>query len=396
MTTPSTDHWTKADKEGQPAPRPRVLVAEDNRATRQAIAFILGRDFDVTAVENGALAVAKIQDGERFDVVTLDINMPVMTGIEAMEIIKRISPETEVLLLSAISDVNVAKQALKAGAYDYIDKPIQKEVLRAAVQRGVERHRRTRISESAQEQLEFTKAQLIQSGKLAAIGETMAGVMHEINNPLGVITGSVELMLSEDFPAEKRREFLLKIYDSANRCRDIARSILAFTRKEAPHRQPINVNAVISRALDLKRPEFKKDRVGVDETLAPDLPVILADENQLQQVMLNLFNNAHHAMKEQAPDRHHLCIQTAFNDCLVRIRIQDTGSGIPRENLQKIFEPFFTSKARGQGTGLGLSLCYDIIRAHDGDIYVSSEPGKGACFIIELPIGTADPIEPPS
>jgi len=365
--------------------RPRVLIADDEVNIRRAISFILGKEFEVTAVESGDKAYETIQQGCDYDVVSLDLQMPGMSGIEALRAIKAHKPDVEVLIITANSDLDSAKEALKLGAYDYIDKPFKKKELRDAIRRGVERRSRVIASEEARERLEFVKAQLMQSEKFAALGQLIAGVAHELNNPLAAIMGYSELLLLSEHPSELTRDYLEKVKQSAELCKDIIQRLLSFSRKQEKKREFCQMNAIIENTLELKKHDFKKDGIQLVRDLAGRMPGTMAGISELQQVFLNMINNAHQAMKEHSRVRT-LTVKSEFDHALIRIRFEDTGPGIPKENLQKIFEPLFTTKEEGKGTGLGLSICYEIVKAHEGSIYVASEPGKGASFVIELPI----------
>jgi len=362
-----------------------VLVVDDETNIRQAIRAILSAEFDVTTVESGNKAIEKIRQGMDFDVVSLDLQMPGMSGLETLKEVKQYSPTTEVLVVTAHADIESAKKALKLGAYDYIDKPFQKDELRASIRKGVERRGKRIASEKAQEQLAFVKAQLMQSEKFSAIGQLISGVVHELNNPLTAIMGFSELLLITECSPEKTRQYLKYINKSVFLCQNLIQKLLNFSRKHKPKRELVQVNEIIENALDLKQYDFNVDKIQVVKQLPDYMPGTMADFHELQQVFLNMINNAHQAMKEHTGVGT-LTVKSEFDDKVIRISFSDTGPGIPKENLQKVFEPLFTTKEKGKGTGLGLSVCYEIIQKHKGNIYVASEPGKGACFAIEIPI----------
>ena len=365
--------------------RPRVMVVDDDLIFRQAMFFILRNEFDVTTIESGAKAIEQLQQGIGYDVVSLDIHMPGMSGIETLKAIKKYIPDTEVLIATGSSNIETAKQALKFGAFDYINKPFDKETLRAAVRTGVGRRSKNLESKKAREQLDIVKAKLVESEKFSAIGEMLSGVMHELNNPLGAVTGYAELLLATNPTPETIRKYVITIYDSAMLCLSITRKVLDFSRKHEPKHEFIQIVDIVKNTLDLKEHDLKVNNIQLYTDFPDHMPATMADFHQLQQVFLNIITNAKHAMKGQSePQR--LTVSGEFDDQRIRIRFQDTGTGISKENIQKIFEPFFTTKGKGKGTGLGLSICYDIVKAHKGDIYISSQPGKGACFVVELPI----------
>ena len=373
------------DKKNKHGEKPRVLVADDEPNILRAMYLVLKSKFDVTIVESGDKAIEKIKQGMDFDVVSLDLQMPGLSGIESLKAVKQLSPSTEVLIVTAHSDVESAKGALKLGAYDYIDKPFNNDELVAAICKGAERRSNAIEAETTKEQLAFVKAQLMQSEKFSAIGQLLAGVAHELNNPLTAVMGFSELLLIREYSPDITRNYLEKINKSALLCKNITQKLLAFSRKEKSKQKYIQVNHIIESTLELKQHDLKADNIQVVRQLADNMPSTMADFYELQQVFLNMINNAHQAMKMHAGTGT-LTIKSTFDEKTMRISFFDTGPGIPKENLQKIFEPLFTTKKRGEGTGLGLSICYEIIKKHKGDIFVASDQGKGACFVVELPI----------
>jgi signal transduction histidine kinase/ActR/RegA family two-component response regulator len=234
--------------------------------------------------------------------------------------------------------------------------------------------------------LKTTQAQLVQSEKLSAVGEFVAGVAHELNNPLAAVMGFAELLKSADVD-EKHRRHLELIFKSARRCQKIVQSLLSFARRHQPERKPVSVNKLIEDVLEIVAYQLRSSNVEVASRLASRLPLVLADGHQIQQVLLNLINNGRQAIEAHQPSGQ-IIISTQAKDGVIRIGIQDNGPGIAPENLSRIFDPFFTTKEVGKGTGLGLSLCYGLIKEHGGNITVTSQPGHGAAFTIELPATT--------
>jgi signal transduction histidine kinase len=365
---------------------PRIMIVDDDREIRRALELMLRAENDVTTVETGEKAIELLRNGARFDVVLLDLRMPGRSGIECLKDIKEADPALEVLIMTAHSDMESTRKALRYGAYDYIDKPFKNEILRSAVRKGIERRRRTLSSQKAVEQLEFVKVQLKQSEKFAVLGQLIAGVVHELNNALNSVVGFSDLLMMDVSSSEEdKKGYLKNIGESAILCRNIVQKLLAFSRKHEPKKEAVDLNDVINSTLDLKNHDMKIDNIEVIKDLNEQLPLVHAAFHEIQQVFLNIINNAHHAIAGQKRERK-LTIKSDADASSVRVSFQDTGGGIPKENLQKIFEPLFTTKEKGVGTGLGLSICYDIIREHNGAIYVASEDGCGACFIVELPI----------
>ncbi len=231
--------------------------------------------------------------------------------------------------------------------------------------------------------LKATQAQLIQSEKLSAVGEFVAGVAHELNNPLTSVIGFAELLKQVDLHP-KHRSYVQYIVKSTERCHKIVQGLLSFARQHPPERVLLNVNDMVGAVLEILAYEMRTSNIEIEREFAKKIPKILGDSHQLQQVILNILNNARQAIETHSSSGR-IRISTEGTASHVRIICEDNGPGISAENLNKIFDPFFTTKPIGKGTGLGLSLCYGIVREHGGTISAHSKPGRGATFTIELP-----------
>jgi two-component system NtrC family sensor kinase len=238
--------------------------------------------------------------------------------------------------------------------------------------------------EKTVETLKSTQNQLIQSEKLSGIGEFVAGVAHELNNPLTSVMGFAEILQQSEVN-EQHRRFLDMIFKSAKRCQKIVASLLSFARKHQPERKVLSVNAVLESAIEIVQYQLRTSNIELVTAFDPNLPPTLIDQHQMQQVFLNIINNARQAM-EGRQIRGRICITSQVVDGRVRIIFQDNGPGISPDNLKKLFVPFFTTKEVGKGTGLGLSICYGIVTEHGGTITPQSKHGEGASFTIDLPI----------
>ncbi len=226
--------------------------------------------------------------------------------------------------------------------------------------------------------------QLIVTDRLASVGELAAGIAHELNNPLTGVVGFSDLIMSRSDVPEDIRDDLEIINREALRASQVARHLLTFARKHPDEKNPVNVNDIIRVVMELRAYEQKVNNITALINLRENLPEVMANDFQLQQVFLNIIINAEFFMSEEY-QRGILSITTEQVGDKVRIIFEDDGPGIPPENLSNIFNPFYTTKEIGKGTGLGLSICHGIITEHEGTLYAESEPGKGARFIIELP-----------
>jgi two-component system NtrC family sensor kinase len=236
-------------------------------------------------------------------------------------------------------------------------------------------------------QLTQTQQQLIQAAKLAAVGELAVGVAHEINNPLMIILGNCQLcqLALLDMPANGRAAKCLTIIErEAIRAGKITRDLLNFARPREPRREPVAVEALIARAVELLGTKLAGNHVRVRTVLHPGMPSILGDADHLTQLLLNLGGNAVDAM----PDGGELEFQTELRperDAVV-IKVIDGGVGMTAEHALRIFEPFYTTKPEGQGTGLGMSVSLGIVKSHGGLLEVTSAPGRGTIMTVQLPL----------
>jgi PAS domain S-box-containing protein len=223
--------------------------------------------------------------------------------------------------------------------------------------------------------------QLLQAEKLSSIGLLAAGVAHEVNTPLAVITSNAQMLMRQMDPDDPRSRTLDKIIAQAFRASEIANNLLKFSRVGGSECSDLDVNRVIKESLSLVEPMLKAARITVNSQLKPSLPAVYGNSGKLQQVFMNLIMNARDAM----PRGGELSIATEAENSTVRVEVSDNGVGIPADHLNKIFDPFFTTKATSRGTGLGLAVTYGIIREHSGSIQVDSVVGRGTTFRLEFP-----------
>jgi two-component system NtrC family sensor kinase len=238
--------------------------------------------------------------------------------------------------------------------------------------------------EERTKELREAQAHLIQSEKLASLGKLAAGVAHEINNPLGGVLIYSHLLLEDLDRDSPYYENLEKIVKETTRCKDIVKGLLEFARPKEPEATSTNINELLDKSLSLVVSQSLFQNIRVEKHYAADLPFIIADSAQLQQVFMNIILNAADAMGGEGELKLRTSLDT--DGRRVAIDFSDTGPGIQEEDRKKIFDPFFTTKEVGQGTGLGLSISYSIIRKHQGTIEVHSTPGEGATFSVKLPV----------
>jgi len=375
--------------------RARILIADDQPANVRLLERLLNSaGYTHIASTTDPCQILPLFGEFRPDLLLLDLLMPRLDGFAVMQQLQPLvsqGPYFPILVLTADVTQETRRRALAAGARDFLTKPLDRTEVLLRIQNLLE----TRFLHQAlqtqndrlEEEVRERTARLLQTEKVATMGELLAGVAHELNNPLSVVTGRVGLLQSQlrDNPEVARQ--LDKVAEAADRCARIVRNFLALARQRPPERQEVYLNHVVAEALEMVGYALRTDGVEVTLELADDLPVLWADVHQLHQVLVNLITNGHHAMREKS-ERRVLTIKTESDPLRSRVSlsIADTGLGIPPAARARIFEPFFTTKPAGQGTGLGLSLCQGIVEAHGGSIGVESDVGRGTVFTIQLPV----------
>jgi len=380
-------------------PAARVLIVDDERANVRLLEQLLedAGYTDLRSLTDPRQVLATYAELQP-DLILLDLRMPYLDGVQVLEQLRPQLTEAYVPVLMLTADVTpeAKTRALQAGTTDFLTKPFDRVEAILRIRNLLETRRLYLELASQNRSLEQTvrdgTERLLQSEKVATMGSLLAGIAHELNNPLAILMGHTQLLRGKvsDAGLVQRTE---KIDEAARRCVRIVRNFLALARQRPPERGEVSVNSIIQGAIELLAYELRTDDVEVVLDLADDLPFLWADPHQLHQVFVNLVGNAHHALRRME-GRRRMTVRTrpsAAERRGVRIEISDTGPGIPPEIQQRIFEPFFTTKPVGEGTGLGLSLCRNIIEEHEGAIAVESAPETGATFRIDLPAPSRPP-----
>nr|WP_276604367.1 response regulator [Nannocystis pusilla] len=389
-----------------PAPgRPRVVVAEDNADMRAYIASVLHPDYDIVLTATGAEALAAIRE-RRPDVIVSDIMMPEMDGYELVTRLKR-APELRdipVVVLSAKASREEAVRGLEVGADDYLPKPFAPAELRARVGAALRLHRVHREVVAQKQELEQTlrilkdtQDQLVQSSKMAAVGTLVAGLSHELNNPVAIIRMSAQMLLRRGSRDPFVRRTLERIDRHSQRCAGLVEALLAYSRRRPQVAERCELGQVLTWLLELARPETAERGIRlVADFAAEKLPALVVHRPALESALLNVIGNAADATSRGGIIEVHARAAAGDDDVDgAEILIRDSGVGIAPQALPHVFEPFFTTKAPGKGTGLGLPMTQKFVQAHGGTIHVDSELGRGTTVRMWLPLVPPEPPELP-
>lgn len=386
-------------------PQPVILCVDDELRNLSLLEAVLtSRGYLTVLVQDGETALAKLCS-QPIDLVLLDVIMPGMDGFEVCRRIKADSSTCAipVLFVTSLEDTAVETRGLELGAADYLIKPFVTAVLQARVQT----HLALKAHRDRMEELAETRArQLVHAERLSTLGTLAAGVIHEINSPLTYVLGFASLLLNgiqqlvgqmpplephetrlmADWRAflEHNAEGAARVVEGAHRIHFIMESMRKFSRRGQVEKVQVSVPGCIENALTLCHNTLKY-HVTVHKEVAADLPPVIANAQQLEQVFVNLFKNAADAMDKQKKGT--LTITLLRENGVVRSIVEDNGPGLDPAQLDTIWEPFFTTKDAETGTGLGLSVSRGIIEDHQGRIWAENRgQGEGARFIVELPV----------
>lgn len=370
----------------------RVLLVDDEAGFLAPLLKRLAkRGLDVRGAGSGWEALQMLEK-QTADVVVSDVKMPGMDGLELLGRVHRAYPGTEVILLTGEACVSDGVQGIKAGAFDYLTKPVELEHLLSKIGQAFERIRTSRELARETELKANLESRMAASERLAALGTLAMGVAHEINNPLAIISTSTGWLrqraakLGSD-PVAWREALDLaldKIEAGVDRAKRITHQLLDFARKSDYQIQQVNVRQLVEEVVAVAQRNAPDAQFTVEVQGEPFY--IWSDPNQLRQVLLSLVANSLQASKPGG----WVSLAAAHDGRKAMLTVKDTGEGIARENLDRIFEPFFSTRPVGQGSGLGLSVSRGIVEKLGGTIEVESRLGAGATFKVVLPIRPHD------
>jgi len=406
----------------------RILVVDDEEFVRKIFISCLSDRYECSEAGSTREALALLAE-TNFALVITDMIMPGLSGVELLRKIIELYPYTSVIMASGINQPQRALDAVRLGAFDYLIKPCDLDVLEITVERALERRtllfnaRQYKIDlelrnfELAQEKakLERLQAQIVHSEKMASLGQLAAGIAHELNNPVGFIYGNMDILnqcvggltellnyydqaelsdsvvsgaaqikerIDYDATLEDLDLIIKDCREGAQRIRDIVQNLRTFSRLDEAEFKESCIHEGIDSTIRLLSRYYSSDNISLIRDYG-ELPPVDAFAGQLNQVWMNLLVNAAQAVGAKGGE---VRIITRVEGESVVIVIADTGGGIPPENLNRIFEPFYTTKPVGEGTGLGLSISFGIVERHGGKIVVDSHINEGTSFIVTLPI----------
>lgn len=372
-----------------------VLLVDDEKHFREILVKRLSqRGIPALQAADGQEALQVLEE-KPVDVIVMDVKMPRMNGIETLRKVKERYPSTEVIMLTGHASTQDGVDGIKSGAFDYLTKPIEFEQLLRKIRQAQNKIRRSEAEKKEAEFRERIKQQMAINERLVALGTIAAGVAHEINNPLAIIqeaAGWVRQILVKPEMSEMPRKpdfekALDRIQSSVDRARRITQQLLQVVKTQGSgipdllEMSHVNLRKLVEECILLVELEASYKKIEISLESSEPNPVVSTDPYQLAQVLLNLLTNAIQAT--DSGGKINITIKPAADQ--VHLMITDNGCGIPEENLNKIFEPFFSTKAVGVGTGMGLYISWGIVSKLGGMMTVESKVGEGTTFTIKLP-----------
>jgi signal transduction histidine kinase len=374
-----------------------ILFVDDEEENLEIFSINFRDTFTIYTARSGPEGL-ELLEREFVGLVLSDQRMVGMTGMEFLQEVRERYPEIVTMLVTAYSDLDILADGVNAGLlYSYILKPWEVKDLKIALSRGIEHY--YLVSERDRlhlEQIETLK-KMARANRLSAVGTLAAGVAHEIRNPLVSIQTFLEMVpqklaeLSLSDPDKLDKEFCEKFhalsFSEIQRIRDLISELINFARLTPPDFNETDLSLVVQTMVELTRKEAARKGVKVKSHLDPSLPLVLIDVSKIKQVLLNLILNALQAMKEGGNMEilARSVNQRERGQC-VQLIVRDHGEGIPEEIQEQLFNPFFTTKDPGEGIGLGLTICHQIMEEHGGEIEIKSQTGVGTEAIITLPV----------
>ena len=422
--------------------RANILVVDDDLGPRESMRMILKPLHNVFTAEDGEAALRLLQE-KPIDLVTLDLKMPGMHGIDVLKEIKKLFPSIEVIIVTGFGSLQTATEAIKHGVNSYISKPYNLSEINSLIEKSIERRRfnlklsnffegvlfldkekgkeeegsipptakhsleHTGISENV---IDFTESKfrkmkemsddfskeikeleerLIRSERLSIVGQVAAGYSHELNNSLSSMLGYTQFVqhnISTNHPElSDLLDNMETISNQISRASNITQNLLDLSRKSPSEKKPTEVQKVLDQVLSYVEYRLRSLGIKVIRDYESQLPQISVDPGKIEQVFLNLIINACHAMSEGGTLQIKVSRVKSKERDIVRLQLMDNGHGISKENMQKIFDPFFSTKNESGGTGLGLFVSRRIVESYQGIIEVESEENNGTTFTVEFP-----------
>jgi len=382
---------------------PRIIIVDDDQMILESLkALLRHKGYDIITTGSAREALMSINKNI-FDLAILDVMMPEMTGFELLDSLDRANLNTMFMIMTGDTSMDYAIEAIRKMANDYIRKPFEPDELLMRVEMVLKQKQVRDERKKVEVEKKSLEKQLLHSQKMETIGTLAGGIAHDFNNMLGIIIGSTELALEMIQANDPVGKYLNKILTASGRAEEMVKRLLSFSRLADSEKKPVNFLSVIDESLKLLRSSLPTN-VEIRRDLQEKECSIMANSTQLNQVIINLCNNAAHAMDKSGGvlelkldnvmlDEDQASYGNLAPGKYVKLTVTDNGHGIDSQIIDRIFDPYFTTKEPGKGTGMGLAMVHGIVKNHGGNISVESEAGKGTAFEILFPVIEAEVVD---
>ena len=374
--------------------QPQILVIDDEMGPRESLRMLLKTEYQVHTADS-VEAGLKLLKEKHPDTIVMDIRMPGMTGIEGLRKIREIDEQVSVIMLTGFGALDTAKEALRLGANDYISKPFDASEMRHAISRYVERTRVQRASVQTASEIKDLNNRLLQElaqkERLASLGQASAEFVHDLGNPLTIVWGYVQLLAkklekSDNNGATENSASIKElniIEQNVRTCRELLTMWQSYGSVESAAHKPVSVSSIVRDVIKGVGAMATQSGVDLESDICADPCTLLGDAVQITRAVQNVIVNAIQASADKKGRVNVTCTQKDF---YVDLKIEDNGGGMTPAQMQKIFDPYFTTKQAKSGTGLGLYITKKVVEDHNGSIKVDSTPDVGTTFVIRLPL----------
>ncbi|MFC1552738.1 response regulator, partial [Candidatus Latescibacterota bacterium] len=374
----------------------KILLVEDDPDDQELITRALKDNYgDIRCVMTGEECLEELK-AEYYDVVLLDYSLPRQNGLEVLKQIIDLGITAPVIMITGQGDESIAAESIKIGAYDYVTKSSIERIVFAVQSNLLRYNDKLEILKSEREKKKL-RGQLIQAQKMEAISTLAAGIAHDFNNILGVIIGYTEMAQLQSFPESNQvPEFLEEIQKAGFRAKDLVKQILTFSRVTSTEKHSLKIGLIFKETIKLIRSSLPST-IKIVQKITTESDLVYADPTQINQALMDLCTNSAHAMRKNGGTLTVSLDDETFDaeraselkdiepGEYLEITIADTGHGISQDIIDRIYEPYFTTKKKGEGTGMGLAMVHGIVKSHNGAIIVESVEGEGTTFTILLP-----------
>jgi signal transduction histidine kinase len=375
---------------------PQILVIDDEMGPRESLRMLLKPNYQVHTADCVEVGIKLLKE-KNPDTIVMDIRMPGISGIEGLRQIREIDPHLSVIMLTGFGALDTAKEALRLGANDYISKPFDAHEMQQVIDRNVERTRAHRTSEHASAEIKELNnrllQQLAQKERLASLGQASAEFVHDLGNPLTIVWGYVQLLAKRLEKSDNSQQDASSVKElniieqNVRLCRELLTMWQSYGNVEASPPKMISVSGIVREVLKGIAPMASENGVELKSDICEDACTLLGDALQISRAIQNVVVNAVQASIEKKGT---VTVTCAQKDFYVDLRVEDTGAGIHPAQLNRIFDPYFTTKQAKSGTGLGLYITKKVVEDHSGSIKVESTSGVGTVFTIRLPLQNAE------